>query len=140
MKITDIKTFPIQAGRDMFVIKVETDEGVYGWGEAYTQSDRDTSVTAHIDQLSRHLEGRSPFNIKHFTQIAYEDFAHKRGGMDFWCAVSGIEHALWDIVGKALDAPVYNLLGGACRDRIKVYANGWSNDLSSPEEYARGAK
>ena len=139
MKITNVKSYIVSPGvrKNLIFVKVETDEGIYGWGEAYTQSDRDTNVTAHVSQLGRYLEGRSPFNIKHFTHVAYEDFAHKRGGMDFWCAVSGIEHALWDIVGKALDAPVYSLLGGACRERIKVYANGWSNDLSSPDEYAR---
>ena len=112
MKITNVKSYIVSPGvrKNLIFVKVETDEGIYGWGEAYTQSDRDTSVTAHVSQLGRYLEGRSPFNIKHFTHVAYEDFAHKRGGMDFWCAVSGIEHALWDIVGKALDAPVYSLL------------------------------
>ena len=58
--------------------------------------------------------------------MAYHDFAGKRGAMDLYCAISGIEQALWDIVGKSLNTPVYNLLGGACRDKLRVYANGWS--------------
>ena len=141
MKITEVKSYIVSPGmrKNLVFVKIETDEGIHGWGEAYSQSDRDTSVTAHVSQLSRHLEGRSPFNIKHFTQVAYEDFVHKRGGMDFWSALSGIEQALWDIVGKALNVPVYNMLGGACRDRIKVYANGWSYSANTPEEHAEKA-
>ena len=69
----------------------------------------------------------------------YEDYADKQGAMDYFCAISGIEQALWDIVGKWLNTPVYNLLGGSCRDRIKVYANGWYGDAQTPEEYAHKA-
>jgi galactonate dehydratase len=58
--------------------------------------------------------------------MVYNDIAGRRGAMDLFCAMSGIEQALWDIVGKRLDVPVYNLLGGPCRHRIRVYANGWS--------------
>jgi galactonate dehydratase len=126
MKITNVKTFKWHpgAGKNFVYVKVETDSGIYGWGEAYTQSDRDTQVEAHILQLARYLEGRDPLHIRHFTHIAYEDFTTKRGGMDFHCAVSGIEIALWDIAGKAMGQPVYNLLGGPVRPRIRVYANG----------------
>ncbi|MDP6452672.1 MAG: mandelate racemase/muconate lactonizing enzyme family protein [SAR202 cluster bacterium] len=129
MKITDVKHFlahPGGRGKNLCFVKVETDEGIYGWGEAYTQSDRDTQVTAHIDQLKRYLIGRDPRNIKHFLQIAYDDFAGRRGAMDLWCAVSGIEQAMWDITGKSAGLPVHMLLGGACRSQIRVYANGWS--------------
>jgi galactonate dehydratase len=106
-------------------VKIETDEGLYGWGEAYTQADRDQAIEVHIRQLGRYLVGRNPFDIKHFTYMAYTDFAGKRGAMELYCAISGIEQALWDIVGKATGQPVYNLLGGACRDKVRVYANGW---------------
>ncbi len=142
MKITSIKSFIVHpgVGKNLIFVKVETDEGIHGWGEAYTQADRDTSIVAHIEQMTRYLVGRSPFNIKHFTYVAYEDFTTKRGGMDFHCAVSGIEQAMWDIVGKAAGQPVHNLLGGACRDRIRVYANGWSAGASTPEEYGQKAK
>jgi galactonate dehydratase len=75
--------------------------------------------------LRRYLIGRSPFDIKHFTFMAYTDFATRRGSMELYCAVSGIEHALWDIAGKAAGQPVYNLMGGATRTQIRVYANGW---------------
>ena len=128
MRITELKTFFVSpgSGKNWLFVKIETDEGIHGWGECYTQSDRDRSILAHAKELGRYLVGRSPFNIKHFTYMAYHDFAGKRGAMDFYSAISGIEQAMWDLVGKALNTPIYNLLGGACREVIRVYANGWS--------------
>ena len=142
MKVTDVKHFLVHPGvsKNLCFVKVETDEGIHGWGEAYTQSDRDLQITAHIDQLKRYLVGRDPRNIKHFMQVAYDDFAGRRGSMELWCALSGIEHALWDISGKKADAPVHILLGGACRDRIRVYANGWSGGAGGPEGLAERAQ
>lgn len=144
MLVTEVKTYLVDPGvaKNWLFARVETDEGIYGWGEAYTQSDRDTSIETLIRQLGRYLIGRSPFNIKHFTQLVYRDFASKRGAMDLFCAQSALEQALWDIVGKAADIPIYNLLGGACRDRIRVYANGWagwSAGALTPEELATKA-
>lgn len=142
MKITDVKHFlahPGNRGKNLCFVKVETDEGIYGWGEAYTQSDRDIQITAHIDQLKRYLIGRDPRNIKHFMQIVYDDFAGRRGAMDLWCAVSGIEQAMWDITGKFAGMPVHMLLGGACRSQIRVYANGWSGS-TDPQELAERAQ
>jgi galactonate dehydratase len=142
MKITKVKTFIVHpgVGKNWLFVKVETDEGIHGWGEAYTQADRDTAIEAHIHKLERYLVGWNPFEIKRFTHMAYEDWATKRGGIDFFCAVSGVEQALWDIVGKTLNQPVYNLLGGPCRDRIRVYANGWSTRAATPQELAERAR
>ena len=103
-------------------MKVETDEGISGWGEAYTQYDRDRAVTTHVEELSRYLIGRDPFQIRHFRRITFDDFAQRRGSLEFYSAFSGIEMALWDIIGKASGQPVYNLLGGPCRDKVRVYA------------------
>ncbi|MBT3604135.1 MAG: mandelate racemase/muconate lactonizing enzyme family protein [Candidatus Latescibacteria bacterium] len=141
MKITDIKTFLVNPGasKNWLFVKVETDEGIHGWGECYTQADRDKSIEIHVQQLARYLKGRDPFDIKHFTFMAYNDYAGKRGAMELYCAISGIEHALWDICGKATGQPVYNLLGGKCRPKIRVYANGWSGG-KTPEEIAQRAK
>ena len=141
MKVTDVHTFLVDSDRkNLCFVKIDTDEGIHGWGECYTQSDRDLQITTHVDQLKRYLVGRDPTNIKQFTQVAYDDFAGRRGAMDLYCAVSGIEHALWDITGKSFGAPVHKLLGGACRDKIRVYANGWSYGASSsPEELAEKA-
>src|SRR5947199_7636145 len=79
-------------------------------------------------------------HIRHFTHWAYNDFAGKRGAMDFWSAVSGLEQALWDLAGKRLGVPVVSLLGGPCRERIRVYANGWYSGAKSPDAYAAKAK
>ena len=141
MQITDIKTYLVHPGRakNLCFVKIETDEGIYGWGECYTQSDRDVQITAHVDQLKRYLIGRDPTNIKHFMQMAFDDFAGRRGAMDYYCAISGLEHAMWDIAGKAYGAPVHKLIGGACRDKIRVYANGWSGGNPTPESLAERA-
>jgi len=141
MKITDIKTFLVNPGtsKNWLFVKIETDEGIYGWGECYTQLDRDKTIEVHVLQLARYLKGRSPFDIKHFTFMAYNDFGGKRGSMELYCAISGIEQALWDICGKAAGQPVYNLLGGKCRSKIRVYANGWGAG-ATPETAAQRAK
>jgi galactonate dehydratase len=141
MKITDIKTFLVNPGtsKNWLFVKIETDEGIYGWGECYTQLDRDKTIEVHVLQLARYLKGRSPFDIKHFTFMAYNDFGGKRGSMELYCAISGIEQALWDICGKAAGQPVYNLLGGKCRSKIRVYANGWGVG-GTPETAAQRAK
>ncbi len=148
MKVIDVKTFLVRSGghragmiggKNWLFVKVDTDEGIHGWGEAYTQLDRDKNIERHIHDMKRYLVGRDPFNIKHFTYMVYNDFAGRRGSMDLYCALSGIEQALWDIIGKKLDTPVYSLLGGACRDRIRVYANGWYGHAKTPVEYAEMA-
>lgn len=141
MQITAVKTFIVDpgVGKNWLFVKVETDSGLYGWGEAYTQADRDRAIEIHVQQLGRYLMGRNPFDIKHFTFLAYNDYANKRGSMECYCAISGLEQALWDIVGKATGQPVYNLLGGKCRDKVRVYANGWGGG-GTPEEAAEKAK
>jgi galactonate dehydratase len=142
MKVTAVKSYIVHPGwrKNLIFVKVETDAGIHGWGEAYSQYDRDTAVAAQLEALGRYTVGRSPFDIKHFTQIAFDDYAQRRGSVELFCAVSGIEQAMWDIVGKACKQPVYNLLGGRYRDRIRVYANGWSYGLKEPDDYARAAE
>ncbi|HEY7490277.1 MAG TPA: galactonate dehydratase [Candidatus Tectomicrobia bacterium] len=142
MKVKDVRTFLVHPGRgkNLCFVKVDTDAGLHGWGECYTQADRDLQITAHVDQLKRYLIGRSPMHIKHFMQVAYDDLSGRRGAMDLYSALSGIEQALWDILGKQLGAPVHTLLGGACRDKIRVYANGWSGGARTPEALAEKAQ
>ena len=127
MKISDIRYHLVNPGKgkNLCFVRIDTDEGVHGWGECYTQADRDIQVTTHIDRLKRYLVGRDPTNIKHFIQIVFDDFAGRRGAMDLWCAVSGLEQAMWDITGKVCGVPIHKLLGGPVRERIRVYANGW---------------
>jgi galactonate dehydratase len=141
MKVATVTPFLVDTGgsKSWLFVKLETDDGLIGWGEAYTQQDRDGAMLAHLTEMGRFLIGRSPFAIKHFTSVMYLDYALRRPAMDFWSALSALEQALWDIVGKACNQPVYNLLGGPCRDRIRVYANGWSDGANQPDELAERA-
>ena len=141
MKITNVETFFVNPGwgKNWLFVKVETDSGIHGWGECYTQSDRDRTIQIHVEHLGRYLIGRDPGNIKHFTQVAFDDYASRRGAMEIYSAVSGIEQALWDIKGKEYGVPVYKLLGGKYRSKLRVYANGWYAGSDTPEEYASAA-
>ncbi|MGH6920654.1 MAG: mandelate racemase/muconate lactonizing enzyme family protein, partial [Geminicoccaceae bacterium] len=141
MRITAVTPFSVHPGwrKNWIFVKVETAAGLIGWGEAYSQFDRDRPVLALVVEIGRYVVGRDPFQIKHITQMAYQDFAIRRGSLEFYSALSGIEQALWDIVGRACGQPVYNLLGGPCRERIRVYANGWSYQMSAPDDFARAA-
>lgn len=141
MRVDSVKTYLVDSGsaKHWLFVKVETNEGIYGWGEAYTQLDRDRVIERQMEELSRYLVGRSPFDIKQFIFSAYADFAGKRGSLELFCAISGLEQALWDIVGKATGQPVYNLLGGRTRRRLRVYANGWGS-AQPPDELADRAK
>jgi galactonate dehydratase len=139
--IARITPYLVDSGssKSWLFVKLETDDGLIGWGEAYTQADRDGAMLAHITEMGRYLVGRGAFAIKHFTSVMHLDYALRRPAMDWYSALSAIEQAMWDIVGKACGQPVYNLLGGPCRERIRVYANGWSENANEPEEYARRA-
>ena len=148
MKITGVQTFvlsprPPKGGwnvsKHLLLLKVETDEGIVGWGEAFSLVDREKSIVENIASLARYLIGKNPFHIKAFTTWACIKFAEKRPALELYSAVSGIEQALWDIVGKALSTPVYNLLGGPCRDRNRVYGNGWTSGARSAKEMAERA-
>ena len=125
MKITDVEVIKWNpgVGKNFIYIKLSTDAGITGWGEAYSQSDRDTQVETHVDQLARYLIDRDPFHIRHFMHVAHEDFATKRSAMDLHCALSGIEIAMWDIVGKTLGEPIYNLIGGPVRASVPLYTH-----------------
>lgn len=141
MKITSLRHYLVHppAGKNLLFVRLETADGLHGWGECYTQADRDTQAVAHLDQLKRYVEGWDAREIKQFTRAMYDDFSARRGAMDFYSAISGIEQAMWDLAGKRLGVPVYELLGGPCRERIRVYANGWakSESLESLAESAR---
>ncbi|NJN83778.1 MAG: mandelate racemase/muconate lactonizing enzyme family protein [Caldilineaceae bacterium] len=116
MKITEIKTFPLKAARDIFVVKVETDEGIYGLGEGGCSS-RELAESEAVKHFSRFLIGMDPMRIEHIWQKCYRSNYHE-GGRVLTGAISAIDIALWDIMGKKLGVPVYQLLGGACRERV----------------------
>ena len=116
MQITAIKTFPMNVGRDVFVVKVETDEGIYGLGEGGCSS-RELAEAAAVEHYARFLVGMDPTRIEHIWQKCYRSNYHE-GGRVLTGAISAIDIALWDILGKKLGVPVYQLLGGACRGRV----------------------
>lgn len=101
-------------------VKVSTDEGIEGWGEMISGTKTETVVAGAYEIGNRFLLGQNPFEIERLFQIMHRSFF--RGGPIHGTIVSGLEMALWDIKGKALQVPVYELLGGAARDRIKVYS------------------
>ena len=142
MRVSRVTPFlaDLGGGKNLCFVKVETDGGPHGWGEYYTQADRDTSVVALVEAIGRYLVGRDASHITHFVHWAYHDWAAKRGAMDFWSAVSGLEQALWDIAGKRHGAPVHALLGGPCRERVRVYANGWYGAARTPAQFAQAAE
>ena len=117
MKITSLELFKV-APRWLF-LKTMTDEGICGWGEPVIEGRADT-VEAAVKELSSYLIGRDPFQIEDIVQTLYRGGFY-RGGPILSSAISGIEQSLWDIKGKALNVPVYELLGGAVRDKIQVY-------------------
>jgi galactonate dehydratase len=139
MKIRAISTHFVYTNpfRNWLFVKVETDEGIHGWGEASVEG-KEKTVAEAIHELERQLIGRDPFQIELLWQEMYRN-AFWVGGPILTSAISGIEQALWDIKGKALGAPVYELLGGKMRDRLRVYANGWSGGCSTPKQFAAAA-
>lgn len=139
MKVTAIKTFVCHAYRTNWVfVKVMTDSGLYGVGEA-TLEYREPTVVQAIMELERYLVGKDPHNIEAFWHDTCRD-AYWRGGVVLMSALAGVEMALWDIKGKDLGVPVYKLLGGKVRDSVKCYANGWFAGAKTPEEFAGKAK
>lgn len=133
MKITKLELFKVPP-RWLF-LKISTDEGYEGWGEPVVEGRADT-VKAAVEELSSYLIGANPNKIEDIWQVLYRSGFY-RGGPVLTSAISGIEQALWDIKGKYYNAPVYELLGGACRDRIKVYS--WIGG-EKPDEVAVLAK
>ncbi|MFT3790203.1 MAG: galactonate dehydratase [Rudaea sp.] len=117
MKIAKLTTYRV-APRWMF-LKIETDEGLVGWGEPVIEG-RARSVEGAVLEIGEQLIGKDPARINDHWQTMYRG-AFYRGGAVFMSAIAGIDQALWDIKGKALGVPVYQLFGGLVRDRMKTY-------------------
>ncbi|NQD86888.1 galactonate dehydratase [Paenarthrobacter sp. CM16] len=118
MKITSLTTYSVPP-RWLF-LKIETDEGITGWGEPVLEGRAET-VAGAIDELSDYLIGKDPRNIEDLWTVMYRGGFY-RGGPITMSAIAGIDQALWDIKGKALGVPVHELLGGKVRDSIRVYS------------------
>ncbi|MCH7969751.1 MAG: mandelate racemase/muconate lactonizing enzyme family protein [Chloroflexi bacterium] len=130
MRITDIKAFPVWVGtRNQMLVKVETDEGIYGWGESGVSS-RELAVKGVVEHYREWLIGRDPMQRGALWQEMYRS-QYFEGGRVLTGAISAIDIALYDIAGKKLGVPVYELLGGKHRDWVPTFATGGGN---TPEE------
>jgi galactonate dehydratase len=139
MKIERLKVFCANASRTNFVfVKLYTDQGIDGVGEA-TLEWRTKTIIAALEELERFLVGKDPFATEHLIETMHRD-SYWRTGAVFRSALGGVEAALLDIKGKALGVPVYELLGGKQRDRVRCYANHWFFGAQTPQDHADKAK
>jgi L-alanine-DL-glutamate epimerase-like enolase superfamily enzyme len=116
-------------------LKIETDEGLVGWGEPIVEGKAETVKTA-VGELMEALMGKDPMDIEGHWNTMYRGGFY-RGGPILMSAISGIDQALWDIKGKYFNAPVYQLIGGKAREKMKVYS--WING-DSPSDIGLAAK
>ncbi|UCE48226.1 MAG: hypothetical protein JSW47_21830, partial [Phycisphaerales bacterium] len=122
IKITKLETFVLK--NSWVFVKISTNAGITGWGEML--KDKSKMCAAGARELESYLVGKDPRRVVHHWQAIYRHSFY-RGGPVLTAVLSGIDQALWDIKGKALGVPVYELLGGPTRDRIRIY--GSSTDV-----------
>jgi galactonate dehydratase len=137
MRVTHFDVFPVNAHwRTWVFVRLGTDEGLTGWGEA-TLVFGDAAVLGALEDLREFVIGIDPRRIEDFWSTRfYRTIFH---GPPFYSALAAVEHALWDLTGKWLGVPVYQLIGGAVRERIRLYANTWFLGARTPDEYAERA-
>lgn len=133
MKITKINTYLVRPR--WCLVEIETDSGLSGWGEAVIEGKAST-VKSCVEEMEEYLLGKDPSLIEDIWTTLYRA-AFYRGGPILMSAISGIDQALWDIKGKKFNAPVYELLGGPCRTKMKVYS--WIGG-DRPSDVAAAAK
>ena len=119
MKIKDIRIIVCSPGRNFVTVKIVTDEGIYGIGDG-TVNGREKAVVAYLEHISPTLIGKDPMRLEDIWQYLYRGAYWRRGPITM-AAISAIDMALWDIKGKAANMPVYQLLGGASRERVMIY-------------------
>ena len=135
MKITAIKSYMTRCGqRPRVLVKVETDAGLYGWGEAYNHGP-DRAIPPIVDYIFAMIGGEDPRRIEYIMLKLYQQFRFPLGALGL-AAFSAVDHALWDISAKAAGLPVYMLLGGHARDRVQVYAHLGGKDGQAAAEQA----
>jgi galactonate dehydratase len=139
MKITRFETFLANAGlRNYLFFRLTTDTGLTGVGEASLEWQEKTVQTFAHEWVEERVLGCNPFDIEVVVGNLIRD--QYQGGATVMTAISGVEIALWDIIGKACGQPVYRLLGGRCHDRLPAYANGWYSGADTPEQFAERAR
>jgi galactonate dehydratase len=139
VRITAVDTFIAgNPWKNWLFARVSTDEGIHGVGEG-TLNYFGRTVEAAIHELSPLILGMDPFQVEMITQKLIRD-VYSEGAQIHMCAVAAIEIALWDIIGKATNQPIYNLWGGRCHEKLRAYANGWYRGPRTPESFAEKAK
>jgi galactonate dehydratase len=140
MRITALRPYVVSTPwRNLTYLFVDTDEGVSGVGEVRMLNHTDALLGYLQEAAKNHIIGADPFKIEDLVRrMMLNDFA--RVGQIAMSGISIVEMACWDIVGKALNVPVYQLLGGAVRDRIPAYANGWYTVERQPEQFHAAAQ
>ncbi len=137
MKIKEIKTYFASAvWRNFFIVEIETDDGIKGYGEG-TMGDFEKTIEAAVHDLRPFLLGME-IDIPKITNFFLRNFFWRNGPI-LSTAESAIEQALWDIMGKSARKPVYSLLGGRAVDKVKVYANGYISGNADPEKFAQSS-
>src|SRR5438876_1937751 len=135
MKITHFETFLANAGLCNYLfIRLRTDSRLTGVGEASLEWQEKTVQTLLNEWVEGRVLGRDPFDIEAVIGSLVRD--QYQGGSTVMTAISGVEIAMWDLIGKACGQPVYKLLGGRCHATLPAYANGWYGGASTPGEFA----
>ena len=139
MRITDVQTIIVgNPWKNWMFVRLETDEGIHGVGEGTLNAFAKT-VEAAVHELKQRYIGMDPFQIETIVQRMTRD-VYSEGGQVHGAAVCAIETACWDIIGKAVNQPVYNLIGGRYHESLRAYANGWYKGDRDPDTVAAQAK
>jgi galactonate dehydratase len=139
MRIVKLESFLTNAGlRNYLFVRLTTDTGLSGIGEASLEWQEQTVQTLLHEWVEDRVLGRDPFDVEKLSGELIRD--QYQGGSTVLTAISGVEIACWDLVGKACGQPIYRLLGGRARERLPAYANGWYGGAHTPADYAEKAR
>jgi galactonate dehydratase len=139
MRITDIRIFVAgNPWKNWLFVRVETDAGIHGIGEG-SLGHLNHAVEGAVRDITPKILGMDPFDVEAISLKVNRDI-YGDGGQILMCALSAVEMACWDIVGKELDQPVWRLLGGRCHESLRAYANGWYRCDRTPEAFAERAR
>jgi L-alanine-DL-glutamate epimerase-like enolase superfamily enzyme len=147
VKISGIEIFEINPaeivgpGRTWLFVRVDTDEGISGWGEATNSgAGSNTLIKTAIDLITPDLVGEDPADIERLWHKMFRRFSYLGSRGLPTAMTAGIDIALWDIKGKATNRPIYDLLGGRFRNEVRLYANSWFEACETPDDYAKAAR
>ena len=135
----DTRPDPWWSRKPYMLVRVETSDGIVGWGECHHLNFREGALVAMIHAAAATLIGRPAHDIRSLQHDAFFAFGQQRPGLEVYSAIAGIELALWDILGKRFNTPVYELTGGALQDSVAVYANIYSPRPQKAADFAEMA-